>query len=349
MRGPTRRQRGFTLIELLVVIAIIAILVALLLPAVQSAREAARRSQCKNNLKQQGLALHSYHDTYNVLPPALMNSGRYNNGGHYSGQNKVMNIPGWIYMLPYLDEEARYNAFDIAKGTSGSSPYSAARQHPALDVNANLQLWREPLEVIECPSHPESGQESTYQAATSNHFYARRNARYSSYLFSTGVFVDYHANYTAYNGDVRQGMFGNSGAARFAQVTDGLANTFAIGESWAGGRQKTSSHYGPKGLVGDHTCCHGRTVSNSSGPIQRPNAYASNGAGGTYADDWALNAVWRNHVYDGHYAWVFNSGHEGGGHFLFGDGTVHFISENIDYLNFCRLAYIKDGEDNGEF
>ncbi|MHC4879918.1 MAG: type II secretion system protein, partial [Planctomycetota bacterium] len=99
MTTSPRRRRAFTLIELLVVIAIIAILVALLLPAVQSAREAARRSQCKNNMKQMGIALHSYHDTYNVLPPALMNSGRYNNGSHYnpaSNGNGVMNIPGWV-------------------------------------------------------------------------------------------------------------------------------------------------------------------------------------------------------------------------------------------------------------
>jgi hypothetical protein len=162
-------------------------------------------------------------------------------------------------------------------------------------------------------------------------------------LFSTGVFVDYHANYTAYNYDIRQGMFGNSGAATFAQVTDGLSNTFAIGESWAG-KDKTSTHYGPKGLVGDHTCCHGRVVSNSTTSIQRPNAHVS-----TYPQDWHLNAVWRGDAQDRHYAWVFNSGHAGGGHFLLGDGTVRFISESLDYLTLCRLAYIKDGEDNGEF
>jgi len=342
MASSLRRHRGFTLIELLVVIAIIAILVALLLPAVQSAREAARRSQCKNNMKQMGLALHSYHDTYNVLPAALMNSGRRNEAALFSGTNTVMNIPGWIYMLPYMDEEARYNEFDISRGSSHSSPYSMPTGQ--IDDSVNTKLWQQPLSVIECPSHPDAGGNSTYNA-NNNTFYSRRNARYSSYLFSTGVMVDYYANYThpSYMADIRQGMFGNSGAARFSQVTDGLANTFAIGESWAG-RDKTSTHYGPWGLVGTHTCCHGRVVSSSSTSIQRPHAHVSN-----YPRDWGLNSAYQGRADGKSYAWVFNSKHGGGAHFLFGDGTVHFISDSIDYLNFCRLAYIKDGEDNGAF
>lgn len=93
-------RKGFTLIELLVVIAIIAVLIALLLPAVQQAREAARRSQCKNNIKQLGLALHNYHDTFRVLPP----------GAIQNFQTNAQNEATWISMiLPYIDQQAIYN------------------------------------------------------------------------------------------------------------------------------------------------------------------------------------------------------------------------------------------------
>lgn len=93
MRSLTRRKRGFTLIELLVVIAIIAILIALLLPAVQQAREAARRTQCKNNLKQIGLAVHNYHDTYNVFP-----------NSDVGGTGTLSRASAFVSILPYLDQ-----------------------------------------------------------------------------------------------------------------------------------------------------------------------------------------------------------------------------------------------------
>src|SRR3954466_15697046 len=101
MRSAARGRRGFTLIELLVVIAIIGVLIALLLPAVQQAREAARRSQCLNNLKQIGLALHNYHDAFNVLPPGARRSR--------DGANTIEAWGSWSIhsmLLPYLDQTA---------------------------------------------------------------------------------------------------------------------------------------------------------------------------------------------------------------------------------------------------
>lgn len=116
-------NRGFTLIELLVVIAIIAVLIALLLPAVQQAREAARRTQCKNNLKQIGLALHNYHDTYSVFPAAV------------TGDPAV----SWrILLLPYLSEVPLYATYDLTK------PWDA----PVNDLLSKGRVW-----VYECPSN----------------------------------------------------------------------------------------------------------------------------------------------------------------------------------------------------
>ena len=105
------RRRGFTLIELLVVIAIIAILIALLLPAVQQAREAARSSQCKNNLKQLGLAMHNYHDTYKMFPP---------DNTFTKGKIATSSIPAWgwgTYLLPYLDQAPLFKRMGVNKRT----------------------------------------------------------------------------------------------------------------------------------------------------------------------------------------------------------------------------------------
>ncbi len=327
------RRRGFTLIELLVVIAIIAVLVAMLLPAVQQARESARRSQCRNNLKQIGLALHDYHSTYNVLPPALLHSGRYNVAAFFTGTNRVLNTTGWAFLLPSLDQQAAFNQYDFNSCSSTSSPYSL----PAAGTDATNAAVITGMSAgfMVCPSQPDGGERST--AYTGNAFYQRVAAVRTSYLFATGVFTDYDGTYKSTSSDIRQGTFGNSGAARFQEITDGLSTTIAIGEAH-GGRGKTSSDYGPWGLTGTHTCCHGRVVHSSSGDVL-PSSYSA-----TDVRDWRINAAYANDAQGRAYAWGFNSSHPGGAAFLFNDGSVKFLAQVIDYRMFTLANYTHDNE-----
>jgi len=197
-----RTKRGFTLIELLVVIAIIAVLVALLLPAVQQAREAARRSSCKNNLKQIGLALHNYHDTHTALPPG------------YVVQIDFRSSWGWSsYLLPFLDQAPLYQQLDV-----GSQPLATAL------TNANLlDLMQKPISGFRCPSDtsPEVNNEHTLRDVND----VEQEVASSNYL---GVHDgDYWSNVT---GEQHQGTFFANTNRSFRDYTDGLSNTIVVGE-----------------------------------------------------------------------------------------------------------------------
>jgi prepilin-type N-terminal cleavage/methylation domain-containing protein/prepilin-type processing-associated H-X9-DG protein len=335
------RSRGFTLIELLVVIAIIAVLIALLLPAVQQAREAARRTQCRNNMKQMGLALHNYHDNFNVMPPALLNSGRYQSAaGYYPVTNRVLNTSGWVFLLPYIDQAPAYNQYNFNVCSSMSNPYGY--NIAGTDVT-NAAVVNIKIPMLACPSHPNSDEVVTSNAGVGTDFYSRNQARRTSYLFSSGSFQDYSAPYATTSTDIRQGAFGNSGAAKMRDFIDGSSNTILVGEAWGGGNWKQSTSYGPWGLNGTHTCCHGYTPSGSTTALNSTTVAA-------YTAQWNINAVYTaGDPLLKTYAWVFNSGHTGGAQFLMGDGSVRFISQNINYLTVCQLAYIHDGTPLGEF
>ena len=132
MHTVRQNSRGFTLIELLVVIAIIAVLIALLLPAVQQAREAARRSQCKNNLKQIGLGFHNYHDTFKLLPP-----------GYVQSKSTARNEGTWvIFMYPFLEQANLYNTADFVGPTFGQTTTGSQ----------NFKITSTPIAVFRCPS-----------------------------------------------------------------------------------------------------------------------------------------------------------------------------------------------------
>ncbi|MCS7239171.1 MAG: DUF1559 domain-containing protein [Thermoguttaceae bacterium] len=339
MRSVVRcsRCKGFTLVELLVVIAIIGILIGLLLPAVQAAREAARRSQCSNNLKQIGLALHNYHDTYQTFPPAMINPGYTTTGTPSSWVLPgVLNTPGWVLILPFIEQQALASSFDYRQCFNRANPNglpvigSDTRNAPGMATR---------LPVLECPSAPTLGEK--FEAARNNspYYLAPPNGVHRiNYFLSSGEFVDVHGRYDTYNADVRQGVFGNNGAARISSITDGTSNTLMVGEGLGGERIKNSFWYGPWGLSGVYTCCHGRVSSSGTSSISfsaiQQNNFQLNAK--TYISSSGA-------IVPGSHAWVFNSAHPGGVQFCLADGSVRFIAETIDYLLLCQVAYIRDG------
>lgn len=321
----SRRSRGFTLIELLVVIAIIAILIALLLPAVQQAREAARRSQCKNNFKQIGLALHNYHDTFSVFPYATSNAS--SSSGTPTGTN-VLNHTGWVMLLPMMDQGPLYNQFNFSWAT-GTRNVSGGTVAGGTDpnVNTNLDLSKNLLKVLLCPS--DDGPQ-VYTSANTSYGCGVTDSARSSYGFSVAT----GNGGTMWGSSNRQtrALFGLNSNSRFRDMTDGSSNTVAVVEttldvddgetqSWA-----CSSHVG-QGInlaasrgINNWLCCSWRSP---------PNQQFQPGRNGEWGEPGSL--------------------HPGGIHVLMGDGAVRFLSENIDSVTRTNLARISDGEVIGEF
>ena len=159
--------------------------------------------------------------------------------------------------------------------------------------------------------------------------------------------TDYSYLYTFYQSDIRQGMFGNSGGARLRDIIDGTSNTIAIGESWGGENFKRDGNYGPWGLTGTHSCCHLYTPSSSSDRLDTSTVSTVSGSG-TFASHFRINAVINNDPQKRQYVWGYGSRHAGGIQVLMADGSVKFMSEQMDVLNFWRLTYIHDGHIIGD-
>jgi prepilin-type N-terminal cleavage/methylation domain-containing protein/prepilin-type processing-associated H-X9-DG protein len=338
-----RKRSGFTLVELLVVIAIIGILVALLLPAVQAAREAARRSQCANNLKQQGLALHNYADVYKVFPPAIIGCGRVqasraNSAGMPASEQaawQVKNITGFVLMLPFIEQQPLHSKFNFNFCASQGKGDADAIGTVMGTSDINASVYQTQIDVYTCPSDVFPAGTRTNAPGTAD-FYEARDTRRSNYLFSTGQFQDRDAPYK-YTSGLRRGAFGNDGAATFAEIVDGTSNTIAIGESKQarpGGVGKESINFGPYWGGGQHTAVHGCTFSGVGNLWCNVNADASTRPGA------AANTTGLNRQY----AWVFGAWHPGGAQFVMCDGSVRFIAQTIDYLNaFIPANTVSDG------
>lgn len=242
MRAKHRRL-AFTLVELLVVIAIIGVLVALLLPAVQAAREAARRTQCSNNLRQLGLAVHNYHDAFLYLPPSIESFGSTMPAGSRSGKGWIVSILPQLEQLPlYRQFELGFNG-DMASGQGISSPQCR-------------DAMKTKLKTLQCPSDPDCNKTSTaqfqvaYEAARTNYKGVIGDTRMGGATsIHQGTMPDCH------NTRGCNGVFYRNNAVdrlKLASITDGTSQTFFIGEDVMAENNHSAAYYSN----GDYASCH---------------------------------------------------------------------------------------------
>ncbi|HIF00910.1 MAG TPA: DUF1559 domain-containing protein [Planctomycetes bacterium] len=359
-RKSKSRVRAFTLIELLVVIAIIAILIALLLPAVQQAREAARRTQCKNNLKQIGLAQHNYHDVHRSFPI------------QYRINNRALGSPltqtSWVFnTLPMVEQANLYNTWDHNYSWIGGP--NGAQNDPRTGPNpsnpnegSNLWVFGRPLTYLQCPSDasPANGGTSpgsrvinftppsrrNWQLGLTNYKgilganWSYGNIQVTSGTWGDSRFCEPYATLTGRQrsqypfrcptGFLGRGNDGEGIPTRIRDITDGTSNTLAFGES----------SFNQNGLSA--WAWFNGVLATAAFPINRP-AECPAGVGTTLVQGWkACWKDWRNNQ-------GFSSLHVGGAQFTLADGSVRYISENISLEVYRNLATIQGGEVVGEF
>ena len=308
---------AFTLIELLVVIAIIAILIALLLPAVQQAREAARRTQCKNNLKQFGLGLHNYLDVHGRFPPGQQFRGTWDGTADNAGAagDGGTGFAWGSQVLPFMDQAPLYNQFDFKVPIANTSI-------PA-SVN-NSKLAATALPFIRCPSDTAPATDVQGGAGLVGSI---RPVAVSSYKGSAGSYQGNQGGWPFNVQERRNGLFYRDSAIALREITDGTSNTLAVGEvCWA--QAQNGRFYGA---------------------VDFQTGYALDGTGNnpqsqrfmaTTQDAMNLpvlttpppngNAAERNDA--------FSSQHVGGAQFVLCDGSVRFISENIQHTTHLWVA-----------
>jgi prepilin-type N-terminal cleavage/methylation domain-containing protein len=299
---------GFTLIELLVVIAVVGILAGLLLPAVQAAREAARRSQCQNHLKQIGLALHAYHEVLGSFPMGYVAR---RNVDHYATS------PGWGWaalILPQLEQGPLYNASNMDL---------------PIEYSANLTSRTTALGVYICPSDRNTGPFTSIRNDGSPIVEAQTisyagNSGQEAWVSGQNVEIDHAPDRT-------NGLFLRNVVVRLGDVTDGTSQTFAVGER---GCLLTRTAWA--GAIQDGVCTVSPFSPSSSEAVARGAIQVL-----VHADDSAINSP----IADPD---NFFSAHECGAHFLMADGSVRFVKQSIDMIVFRALASRNGGEVIGQ-
>ncbi|QDT95734.1 DUF1559 domain-containing protein [Gimesia aquarii] len=300
-----QKRYAFTLIELLVVIAIIAILIALLLPAVQQAREAARRSTCKNNFKQLGLALHNYHDAHSRFPPGMI----YRVATPSSPGPNGKRTPFCVFLLPYIDMANIYNMYDHDQNWH-------ATVHDPQPAGNGVRLV--PIPVWQCPSDREAIWTSNPDGSIRGNYAVN---------WGQGTF----------GAQGKAAPFNNSFGAKFRDITDGSSNTLAMMEML---KPATGANDYRAWIWNDEpeTVVMTRVGPNSSSPdlvvlcvsegTRLPCTGSVSGSGRSNAS---------------------RSMHVGGVHALLCDGSVRFVSENIDLATWQALSSMAGEEVIGEF
>lgn len=359
IRHRRRRLRaGFTLIELLVVIAIIAILISLLLPAVQQAREAARRTQCSNRLKQLGLALHNYHDVHGVFPAGYYSWPTSNGSGPASALIDPLTWdggPGWGWgtaLLPFIDQAP------LASQLSGNLPIWDASHADAIATKLSTFL---------CPSSSGGDEEFTVRDAAGDPLSVAGqpvSLGRSHYVASHGqescwgecgaaltgdIFTDIYTSATTtvtINGDVSKvadGPFYRNSKTRFRDITDGTSNTIFLGEHSSALSEKTWVGVVPSAFT------HPAFTSPENGPDAAATlTLVHAGPSGGELDITGFPIIHPVNFPTYHVGQMYSQ-HIGGGQICLGDGSVRFISEFVDLLLWAELSSIGEGEVIGEF
>ena len=303
MSKQTSRKPGFTLIELLVVMAIIGVLVSLLLPAVQQARESARRTQCKNNLKQIGLALFNYEETFRMFPrPAYENFWS-------AAPNAQDSAWGWpIMILPHMDQQNIYDALNLRTNT-----FEQALLDPTL-----LPILKQKLPVFLCPS-------DSIQFQNEERKFVPKSSGGMT-LLTAPVFIA-KSNYVGCNGNhTDTGIFDdtkNGKQVTIADITDGVSNTILVGE-----RSTDPWPNQPPSTLGPWA---GLWAGDESSQNSTTNIFTLVGQTQWQMNSGASSDTPLGTFYSPSPTQAFGSAHAGGAHFLMADGSVRFIADNIQW------------------